>query len=100
MPGSAPREGSFGWRGWLGVLSGLATVAAFIAAVFSLAYLAGFRGEKPHHSAPGPPHLSNRDYAYWYCWNRGDPRPHHLGAFVQGDHICSEEELQATTSTP
>lgn len=96
---TVPRDGSFGWRGWLGVLAGLASVVAFTAGVFALASLAGLHGEKPN-PRPAVSHLSNRDYAYWYCWNRGNPRPHHLGAAVQGDHVCSEEELQDTTSTP
>ena len=30
---------------------------------------------------------------YWYCWDKGDPAPHHLGKRVAGDHKCSQAEL-------
>jgi hypothetical protein len=33
--------------------------------------------------------------SYWYCWNTGDPSPHHLGHPVSGDHLCSDSELKA-----
>src|SRR5437868_11575510 len=26
--------------------------------------------------------------SYLYCWNRGNPAPHHLGHPVYGDHLC------------
>jgi len=32
---------------------------------------------------------------YWYCWDKGDPKPHHLGKKVSGDHPCSQAELDA-----
>jgi hypothetical protein len=31
---------------------------------------------------------------YWYCWDAGNPDPHHLGHPVSGDHYCSEQELR------
>ena len=31
--------------------------------------------------------------SYWYCWDKGDPAPHHLGKRVSGDHPCSQAEL-------
>lgn len=31
--------------------------------------------------------------SYWYCWDKGDPSPHHLGYPVDGDHICNDLEL-------
>jgi hypothetical protein len=31
--------------------------------------------------------------SYWYCWDTGDPQPHHLGHHVSGDHYCSQAEL-------
>jgi hypothetical protein len=30
---------------------------------------------------------------YWYCWDSGDPKPHHLGHYVSGDHLCTDGEL-------
>ena len=30
---------------------------------------------------------------YWYCWDKGDPKPHHLGYKVSGDHLCTNREL-------
>ena len=32
---------------------------------------------------------------YWYCWDTGNPSPHHLGHPVSGDHLCSDSELAA-----
>lgn len=31
---------------------------------------------------------------YWYCWNTGNPLPHHLGHPVYGDHLCTTCELK------
>jgi hypothetical protein len=36
---------------------------------------------------------------YWYCWDTGDPAPHHLGHPVAGDHLCSSAGLAASQST-
>lgn len=33
------------------------------------------------------------DNTYWYCWDSGNPDPHHLGHPVSGDHLCSQGEL-------
>lgn len=30
---------------------------------------------------------------YLYCWDNGDPSPHHLGYRVYGDHFCTDREL-------
>lgn len=35
----------------------------------------------------------NRIQTYWYCWNSGNPSPHHLGYPVYGDHYCTYQEL-------
>lgn len=35
---------------------------------------------------------------YWYCWDTGDPSPHHIGHPVSGDHLCSDSELAAARS--
>jgi hypothetical protein len=35
---------------------------------------------------------------YWYCWDTGDPSPHHLGYPVAGDHYCSNAELGISPS--
>lgn len=37
---------------------------------------------------------SSHSQTYWYCWDSGDPKPHHLGHRVSGDHYCSDEELE------
>lgn len=37
---------------------------------------------------------------YWYCWDDGDPAPHHLGYPVDGDHLCTDGELQDAGMTP
>jgi len=31
--------------------------------------------------------------SYWYCWDTGNPTPHHLGHPVYGDHLCTDQEL-------
>jgi hypothetical protein len=98
MKDEAVRGGHFGWRGWLGVLAGLATVGAFLAILAGIGWLV--RPSSPAHPAPSPSHLSNDDYGYWYCWDAGDPRPHHLGARVSGDHLCTDVELHQATQTP
>lgn len=33
--------------------------------------------------------------SYWYCWDTGAPRPHHLGHHVNGDHYCTDNELHS-----
>jgi hypothetical protein len=30
---------------------------------------------------------------YWYCWDSGDPKPHHFGHQVSGDHLCTDREV-------
>lgn len=37
-------------------------------------------------------HFDRSDY--WYCWDTGDPDPHHEGHPVEGDHLCSKAELR------
>jgi len=38
--------------------------------------------------------------SYWYCWDHGDKAPHHLGHYVEGDHVCSDSELTGTGFSP
>jgi len=38
--------------------------------------------------------------SYWYCWDQGDKAPHHLGHYVEGDHVCSNAELKGTGFSP
>jgi hypothetical protein len=38
--------------------------------------------------------------SYWYCWDSGKPRPHHLGHWVSNDHFCSDEELVRSGMRP
>jgi hypothetical protein len=92
------QDGKFGWRGWLGVLTALAVLGGFLLALAGLNHLLGTTS--PQHPKPAVSHLSNEDYGYWYCWDVGDPRPHHIGAPVSGDHMCSDVELQQATETP
>jgi hypothetical protein len=37
---------------------------------------------------------------YWYCWDQGAKKPHHLGHPVAGDHVCSDDELKGTGVSP
>jgi hypothetical protein len=37
---------------------------------------------------------------YWYCWEQGAKEPHHLGHYVAGDHVCSNDELNGTGVSP
>jgi hypothetical protein len=37
---------------------------------------------------------------YWYCWDEGAKDPHHLGHYVEGDHVCSDEEPKGTGFSP
>lgn len=39
------------------------------------------------------PTFSPVTQSYWYCWNVGNPSPHHLGHPVYGDHLCTNQEL-------
>ncbi|MET9899809.1 hypothetical protein [Streptomyces sp. NPDC006446] len=60
----------------------------------------------PHHPKPTPsvtytpfvidnPALSDEEIeGYWYCWNSGDPQPHHLDHWVPNDHLCTWGELR------
>jgi hypothetical protein len=38
--------------------------------------------------------------SYWYCWDKGAKAPHHLGHYVEGDHVCSNAELKGTGFDP
>jgi hypothetical protein len=49
-------------------------------------------------SAPTESALSEN--SYWYCWDTGAKEPHHLGQPVEGDHVCTDEELEGTGFTP
>ena len=40
------------------------------------------------------PTYDNNNNNYWYCWDSGPPRPHHLGYPVNNDHWCTDEELR------
>lgn len=31
--------------------------------------------------------------SWYYCWDYGDPQPHHYGYPVSGDHLCTNREL-------
>lgn len=37
--------------------------------------------------------LDEVNQSYWYCWDTGDPDPHHLGYPVNNDHLCTDGEL-------
>jgi hypothetical protein len=37
---------------------------------------------------------------YWYCWDHGAKDPHHLGHYVDGDHVCADAELKGTGFSP
>ncbi|HEY5267943.1 MAG TPA: CAP domain-containing protein [Candidatus Saccharimonadales bacterium] len=39
----------------------------------------------------GTPQVATQ--TYWYCWDTGNPSPHHLGYRVSGDHYCTNQEL-------
>jgi hypothetical protein len=41
------------------------------------------------------PNAPTPTMAYYYCWDLGSPKPHHLGYRSTGDHPCSDEELRA-----
>lgn len=90
-------EHRFGWRGWAALLGGLTLAAGMLLGIGALGRI-GATSPAQHKATPSP--LSNKGYAYWYCWDSGPPRPHHLGGYVHGDHLCSEGELQGATATP
>ena len=46
----------------------------------------------PTDSVPSSTYSNGTSY-YWYCWDSGDPDPHHLGHHVSGDHHCTYKEL-------
>lgn len=83
--------------GWIGIVIGLGCMVLVIGTPI---YAVLHPRHVVPHSKPAVSPLSNQGYAYWYCWDAGDPRPHHLGAPVPGDHVCSEVELQQATETP
>jgi hypothetical protein len=43
---------------------------------------------------------SYSENSYWYCWDSGAKAPHHLGHYVEGDHVCSDGELKGTGFSP
>jgi hypothetical protein len=98
MADGAAKHGSFGWRGWLGVAAGLSAAAGVVAVLVGVGWLLGFRPGATPQPTPTTSRLSNRDYGY--CWDVGDPHPHHLGAYVSGDHLCAAAELQQASQTP
>jgi hypothetical protein len=75
-------------------------LSAVVTVVAILVVVSWVVGVFTDDSSTNPSHLTNRDYAYWYCWNTGEPRPHHLGHRSVGDHVCSEEELSGATLGP
>lgn len=91
------RNGNLGWRGWFAVITGTIGAAALLLGIGALGRIGG--ASTPVPSATASP-LSNSTYGYWYCWDVGDPRPHHLGGFVGGDHLCTDTELQGATQPP
>ena len=44
--------------------------------------------------------ISSSANSYWYCWDEGAKKPHHLGHHVSGDHVCSDDELKGTRFSP
>jgi hypothetical protein len=52
----------------------------------------------PTENAPTESALSEN--SYWYCWDNGAGAPHHYGRPVEGDHVCSDDELQGTGFAP
>jgi len=44
--------------------------------------------------------LATSTNTYWYCWDHGAKEPHHLGHYVSGDHVCSDDELKGTGFEP
>ena len=94
------KDGSFGLRGWLGVAIGLTAALGVVGAIAAFGWLLGL--VLPHNSGPTKPTVApaTNDYAYWYCWDAGAPRPHHIGSPVHGDHVCTEDELRQGTPAP
>jgi len=57
-----------------------------------VAFLCGVRGCGSSSSNGGSgDHVIQ---AYWYCWDHGAPKPHHLGYQVSNDRLCSDAELK------
>lgn len=49
---------------------------------------------QPTPQLPTQPLPDNRvTQYYWFCWDTGNPSPHHLGHHVYGDHYCTNQEL-------
>ena len=44
--------------------------------------------------------ISSSSNSYWYCWDEGAKKPHHLGHHVSGDHVCNDNELKGTRFSP
>lgn len=93
-------EGKFGWRGWLGLAIGLGVTGAFFGGIAILNAATRESAAKPHSTTvpivindPGAP--DDQVEGDWYCWDKGEPRPHHLGHYVVGDHLCTWGELRA-----
>lgn len=60
----------------------------FIIAVIFLYFRNSNSSNNTYHTTP-----QSQTNTYWYCWDSGNPSPHHLGHHVYGDHLCSESEL-------
>lgn len=91
-----PREPSKLWRLIRKIVSVFQTVSAWIVAIWlgisAVAFIIHILTPAPQPKpTPG---------GYWYCWDRGAPRPHHVGYRVSGDHVCTEQDIQNARSQP
>jgi hypothetical protein len=62
--------------------------------VYGVAYEAGLRVTSTCPSWLLTIRADTTSQYYWYCWDKGRPRPHHLGYPVSTDHYCSKQELR------
>ncbi|POX58698.1 hypothetical protein C3492_36390 [Streptomyces sp. Ru62] len=94
----------FTFKGLLLIPAEVLVVAAF-AAVVMLVSPDGGRVQPADSPTAVPfvidnPSLSDDDIeGYWYCWNSGDPAPHHLDHWVPNDHLCTWGELRSSGAT-
>jgi hypothetical protein len=69
------------------VLRGLWLVIALIVVVLIFGWCTGY-AEMVYDQ-----HFGAEQETGGYCWDHGDPHPHHLGHRVPNDHVCKRDDL-------
>jgi hypothetical protein len=88
MTDKNPDHKSSFWERHNETSKGILTILFWVAAIGGL-----FWFSSSHSNSSGPRDDGHVSQSYLYCWDTGDPSPHHLGHHVSGDHYCTDKEL-------